>query len=191
MVRRQRFLRFAAIKAEAGDAPAAVDLMAEGMEYYSRNILDAISPYDDEDAGMIISALRGIADQMEDCIDGAKELAEAISGMVPQDLQKERGEAFSGNAEARRRAGNLHVYRRNLSDRSDEGTGTGETGEKSEGTDHQQGCDGPAPERKVGRVHGRVLPFVQDDEKTAASGKDEQKEARTEEECKKVRGNAE
>lgn len=50
--------------------------MSDGLQYYSHNVIKAISPYAAADAGMIVVVLRHLADEMESKNVGAKEFAE-------------------------------------------------------------------------------------------------------------------
>lgn len=54
----------------------AVKAMNDGLKYYSNNVIKAISPYAAADAGMIVVALRHLADEIESKNIGAKEFAE-------------------------------------------------------------------------------------------------------------------
>lgn len=54
----------------------AIKAMSDGLKYYSNNVIKAISPYAAADAGMIVVALRHLADEIESKNIGAKEFAE-------------------------------------------------------------------------------------------------------------------
>lgn len=53
----------------------AAKMLGDGMQYYSNNVIRAISPYATADAGMIVTVLRHLADEMELKNAGAKEFA--------------------------------------------------------------------------------------------------------------------
>lgn len=61
-----------------GKLPEAVNIVGAGLKYYSDNIIGAISPYAAHDAGLLVAALRYLADQIEERNSGAKELAEYV-----------------------------------------------------------------------------------------------------------------
>ncbi|MCI8772252.1 MAG: hypothetical protein HFH73_14240 [Lachnospiraceae bacterium] len=62
-----------------GEQKKAVDMVTKGLQYYSENILEAISPYSASDAGLLVIVLRHIADKVEKNNTGAKEFAEQMS----------------------------------------------------------------------------------------------------------------
>ena len=49
-------------------------MLSEGLNYYSKNIIKAITPYATADAGIISMVLRNLADGIEENNPGAKEL---------------------------------------------------------------------------------------------------------------------
>ncbi len=49
-------------------------MLSEGMNYYCKNIIKALSPYATADAGIISMVLRNLADDIEKNNPGAKEL---------------------------------------------------------------------------------------------------------------------
>lgn len=65
-----------------GKTPEAMKLVERGLQYYSENIINAISPYAKADAGLIVLALRHLADEVEKGNPGAKELAEGMKKCV-------------------------------------------------------------------------------------------------------------
>lgn len=54
----------------------AAKALSDGMQYYSNNVIETISPYAAADAGMIVVVLRHLAEELESKNAGAKELAE-------------------------------------------------------------------------------------------------------------------
>ena len=54
----------------------AAKAVSDGLQYYSSNVIQAISPYAAADAGMIVVVLRHLADEIETKNIGAKEFAE-------------------------------------------------------------------------------------------------------------------
>ena len=65
-----------------GKTPEAMKLVEKGLQYYSENIINAISPYAKADAGLIVLVLRHLADEVERGNPGAKELAEGMAKIV-------------------------------------------------------------------------------------------------------------
>lgn len=65
-----------------GRTPEAMKLVERGLQYYSENIINAISPYAKADAGLIVLVLRHLADEVEKNNPGAKELAEGMAKCV-------------------------------------------------------------------------------------------------------------
>lgn len=65
-----------------GKTPQAMKLVERGLQYYSENIINAISPYAKADAGLIVLVLRHLADEVEKNNPGAKELAEGMKKCV-------------------------------------------------------------------------------------------------------------
>lgn len=65
-----------------GKTPEAMKLITRGLQYYSENIIDAISPYAKSDAGLIVLVLRHLADEMEKNNPGAKEFYEGMKKCV-------------------------------------------------------------------------------------------------------------
>lgn len=65
-----------------GRTPEAMKLVERGLQYYSENIINAISPYAKADAGLIVLVLRHLADEVEKNNPGAKELAEGMEKCV-------------------------------------------------------------------------------------------------------------
>ena len=50
------------------------EMLSEGLNYYSKNIIKALTPYATADAGIISMVLRNLADDIEKNNPGAKEL---------------------------------------------------------------------------------------------------------------------
>lgn len=65
-----------------GKTPEAMRLVERGLQYYSEKIINAISPYAKADAGLIVLALRHLANEVERGNPGAKELAEGMEKCV-------------------------------------------------------------------------------------------------------------
>lgn len=65
-----------------GKTKQAMEMVSDGLKYYSNNIIRSISPYAEADAGLIVLVLRHIADQVEAKNVGAKELAEGLDKCV-------------------------------------------------------------------------------------------------------------
>lgn len=65
-----------------GKTPEAMKLVEQGLQYYSENIINAISPYAKADAGLIVLVLRHLADEVERGNPGAKELAAGMKKCV-------------------------------------------------------------------------------------------------------------
>ena len=58
-----------------GKTKQAMNLVSHGLQYYSERVIDSISPYAKNDAGLIVLVLRHLADEVEKNNPGAKELA--------------------------------------------------------------------------------------------------------------------
>ena len=65
-----------------GKTPEAMKLVERGLQYYSEKIINAISPYAKADAGLIVLVLRHLANEVERCNPGAKELAAGMEKCV-------------------------------------------------------------------------------------------------------------
>ena len=65
-----------------GKTPEAVGLVERGLQYYSNNVISAVSPYAKTDAGLIVLVLRHLADEVEKGNPGAKELYEGMKKCV-------------------------------------------------------------------------------------------------------------
>ena len=65
-----------------GKTPDAMKLITRGLQYYSENIIGAISPYAKSDAGLIVLVLRHLADEVEKNNPGAKEFYEGMKKCV-------------------------------------------------------------------------------------------------------------
>ncbi len=67
---------------DEGKTPDAMKLITRGLQYYSENIIGAISPYAKSDVGLIVLVLRHLADEMEKNNAGAKEFYEGMKKCV-------------------------------------------------------------------------------------------------------------
>ena len=67
---------------EKGKTEAAIKMLLQGFDYYSKRIVNAIQPYATSDAGMLVIVLRYLADQIEQKNQGAKEFAEEMSKIL-------------------------------------------------------------------------------------------------------------
>lgn len=72
-----------------GKTSEAMQLVSDGLGYYSQKIIKAISPYAKADAGLIVLVLRHLADEVEKNNPGAKELAEGMEKCVSKPPLKE------------------------------------------------------------------------------------------------------
>ena len=59
---------------QEGKNNEGAEMLSEGLNYYSKNIIKAITPYATADAGIISMVLRNLADGIEENNPGAKEL---------------------------------------------------------------------------------------------------------------------
>lgn len=59
---------------QEGKNKEGAEMLSEGLNYYSKNIIKAIIPYATADAGIISMVLRNLADGIEENNPGAKEL---------------------------------------------------------------------------------------------------------------------
>lgn len=59
---------------QEGKNKEGAEMLSEGLNYYSKNIIKAITPYATADAGSISMVLRNLADGIEENNPGAKEL---------------------------------------------------------------------------------------------------------------------
>ena len=59
---------------QEGKNKEGAEMLSEGLNYYSKNIIKAIKPYATADAGIISMVLRNLADGIEENNPGAKEL---------------------------------------------------------------------------------------------------------------------
>ena len=62
-----------------GKTKQAMNLVSHGLQYYSERVIDSISPYAKNDAGLIVLVL---ADEVEKNNPGAKELAAGMEKCV-------------------------------------------------------------------------------------------------------------
>ncbi len=65
-----------------GKTHESMQLVSEGLQYYSERVIDAISPYAKADAGLVVLVLRHLADEVERNNPGAKELSEGMKRCV-------------------------------------------------------------------------------------------------------------
>lgn len=77
----------------------AIDMITKGLQYYSENIIEAISPYSSSDAGLLVIVLRHIADEVEKNNSGAKEFAEQMSKCLVFPDMKETTKIKKANRE--------------------------------------------------------------------------------------------
>lgn len=59
---------------QEGKNKEGAEMLSKGMNYYSKNIIKALTPYATADAGIISMVLRSLADNIEKNNPGAKEL---------------------------------------------------------------------------------------------------------------------
>lgn len=59
---------------QEGKNKEGAEMLSEGLNYYSKNIIKALNPYATADAGIISIVLRNLADGIEKDNPGAKEL---------------------------------------------------------------------------------------------------------------------
>lgn len=59
---------------QEGKHKEGAEMLSKGMNYYSKNIIKALTPYATADAGIISMVLRNLADDIEKNNPGAKEL---------------------------------------------------------------------------------------------------------------------
>ena len=59
---------------QEGKNKEGAEMLSEGLNYYSKNIIKALTPYATADAGIISMVLRNLADDIEKNNPGAKEL---------------------------------------------------------------------------------------------------------------------
>ncbi len=67
---------------ESGKTQEAMKLVEKGLQYYTNKVINSISPYAKPDAGLIVLVLRHLADEVERCNQGAKELYEGMKKCV-------------------------------------------------------------------------------------------------------------
>lgn len=65
-----------------GKTKEAMNLVSHGLQYYSERVINSISPYAKEDAGLIVLVLRHLANEIEKNNPGAKELAAGMEKCV-------------------------------------------------------------------------------------------------------------
>lgn len=65
-----------------GKTQQAIKLVERGMQHYSEKIINALSPYANADAGLIILVLRHLADEVERENPWAKEFFEGMKKCV-------------------------------------------------------------------------------------------------------------
>lgn len=72
--RMQSYVLRARKMVQEGKNKEGAEMLSEGFNYYSKNIIKAITPYATADAGIISMVLRNLADDIEKNNPGAKEL---------------------------------------------------------------------------------------------------------------------
>lgn len=72
-----------------GKTQQAMKLVERGLQYYSDNVINALSPYAKADAGLIVLVLRHLADEIEKNNPGAKELAKGMEKCVKKPTLEE------------------------------------------------------------------------------------------------------
>lgn len=72
--RMQSYVLRARKMVQEGKNKEGTEMLSEGMSYYSKNIIKAITPYATADAGIISMILCNLADDIEKNNPGAKEL---------------------------------------------------------------------------------------------------------------------
>lgn len=82
---------------QKGKNEEAYKMIEDGLGYYSENVVRAISPYAMADAGLIVTVLRHIANEVEEKNAGAKELAEYLDKKVHKPVFTERTEIKKPN----------------------------------------------------------------------------------------------
>lgn len=80
-----------------GRTQDAMRLVEKGLQYYSGKVIDAISPYAKEDAGLVVLVLRHLADEVEKGNPGAKGLYEGVKKCVNAPPLKEIERARKAN----------------------------------------------------------------------------------------------
>lgn len=80
-----------------GKTPEAMRLVEKGLQYYSKKIINSISPYAKADAGLIVLVLRHLADEVERGNPGAKELAEGMEKCVKKPVLTETEKVRKAN----------------------------------------------------------------------------------------------
>lgn len=72
--RMQSYVLRARKMVQEGKNKEGEEMLSEGLNYYSKSIIKALTPYATADAGIISMALRNLADGIEKNNPGAKEL---------------------------------------------------------------------------------------------------------------------
>lgn len=80
-----------------GKTPDAMRLIENGLQYYTKRIIDAISPYAKADAGLIVLVLQHLADEIEKNNTGAKELYEGMKDVITTPKLHETGKVKKAN----------------------------------------------------------------------------------------------
>lgn len=70
------------LKSLSNSGKQAMNLVSHGLQYYSERVIDSISPYAKNDAGLIVLVLRHLANEIEKNNPGAKELAAGMEKCV-------------------------------------------------------------------------------------------------------------
>lgn len=60
----------------------AMEIIAEGLQHYSEKILNAISPYAQADAGLVVIALRHMANEIERNNPGTREFVQQMDKCI-------------------------------------------------------------------------------------------------------------
>lgn len=72
--RMQSYVLRARKMVQEGKNKEGAEMLSEGLNYYGKNIIKALTPYATADAGIISMVLRNLADDIEKNNPGAKEL---------------------------------------------------------------------------------------------------------------------
>lgn len=67
---------------EQGNVTEARKMVTKGLQYYSEKVVKSISPYAKADAGLVVIALRHIADEVERNNPGTAEFASQLDKCV-------------------------------------------------------------------------------------------------------------
>lgn len=67
---------------EKGDTAQAIKEVEKGLDYYTKTIMESINPYSKQDAGLVVIALRHLANQIEKNNEGTKEFVEELTKIL-------------------------------------------------------------------------------------------------------------